>query len=102
LRVFIAAPVFDGLKESFQSTTSARSRGPNCVVPPVPRTGGLPKPETGAAITQRGGQPRRRAIGLAIAATANVHRVPLLSADDGDFEVIGDLVEVSLFDSSQP
>jgi len=35
-----------------------------------------------------------RAIDLAIAATANVHGVPLLTADNADFEIIGDLVEV--------
>jgi predicted nucleic acid-binding protein len=55
-----------------------------------------------AAITQRGGQPRRRAIDLAIAATANVHGVPLLTADNADFEIIGDLVDISPVDSSQP
>jgi predicted nucleic acid-binding protein len=54
-----------------------------------------------AAITQRGGQPRRRAIDLAIAATANVHGVPLLTTDNADFEIIGDLVDISTFDSSQ-
>jgi toxin FitB len=55
-----------------------------------------------AAITQRGGQPRRRAIDLAIAATANVHGVPLLTADNADFEIIDDLVDISRFDSSRP
>ena len=47
-----------------------------------------------AAVAQRGGRPRRRAIDLAIAATANVHGVPLLAADSGDFAIIDDLVEV--------
>jgi predicted nucleic acid-binding protein len=55
-----------------------------------------------AAITQRGTQPRRRAIDLAIAATANVHAVPLLTADNAAFEIIGDLVDISPFDSPQP
>ena len=55
-----------------------------------------------AAISQRGGQPRRRAIDLAIAATANVHGVPLLTADDADFEIIAYLVDISPFDSSRP
>jgi predicted nucleic acid-binding protein len=41
---------------------------------------------------------RRRAIGLAIAATANVHRVRLLTADAADLAVIGDLVEVQALD----
>jgi toxin FitB len=54
-----------------------------------------------AAITQRGWQPRRRAIDLAIAATANVHGVPLLTADSADFEMIGDLVDISPLDSSR-
>jgi predicted nucleic acid-binding protein len=47
-----------------------------------------------AAVAERGGQPRRRAIDLAIAATANVHDVPLLTADTADLEIIDDLVEV--------
>lgn len=47
-----------------------------------------------AAVAQRGGKPRRRAIDLAIAATANVHKVPLLTADTADLAIIGDLVEV--------
>jgi len=46
-----------------------------------------------AAIATRGGQPRRRAIDLAIAATANVHGVPLLTLDD-DLRSIADLVDV--------
>jgi len=46
-----------------------------------------------AAIATRGGRPRRRAIDLAIAATANVHGVPLLTLDD-DLRSIADLVDV--------
>ena len=49
-----------------------------------------------AAASARGGQPRRRAIDLAIAATANVHGVPLLTHDTRDFTVIDDLVDVRL------
>jgi predicted nucleic acid-binding protein len=47
-----------------------------------------------AAVRTRGGQPRRRAMDLAIAATANVHRVPLLTRDGADFHIIDDLVDV--------
>jgi predicted nucleic acid-binding protein len=47
-----------------------------------------------AAVSERGGQPRRRAIDLAIAATANVHGVPLLTADVADLAIINDLVSV--------
>jgi predicted nucleic acid-binding protein len=47
-----------------------------------------------AAVSSRGGRPRRRAIDLAIAATANVHEVSLLTRDAGDFELVKDLVEV--------
>lgn len=47
-----------------------------------------------AAVRTRGGQPRRRAMDLAIAATANVHRVPLLTHDVADFQIIDDLVDV--------
>jgi len=47
-----------------------------------------------AAVASRGAQPRRRAVDLAIAATANAHRVPLLTHNAKDFHVIADLVEV--------
>jgi hypothetical protein len=47
-----------------------------------------------ATVSERGGQPRRRAIDLAIAATANVHGVPLLTADTADLAIIDDLVDV--------
>jgi predicted nucleic acid-binding protein len=47
-----------------------------------------------AAVAERGGRPRRRAIDLAIAATASVHGVPLLTADVADLAIIEDLVEV--------
>ncbi len=46
-----------------------------------------------AAVSNRGGQPRRRAIDLAIAATANVHGVPLLTHNTSDFEIISDLTD---------
>jgi predicted nucleic acid-binding protein len=47
-----------------------------------------------AAVQRRGGQPRRRAVDLAIAATANVHGVPLLTRDAADLQLIADLVDV--------
>jgi predicted nucleic acid-binding protein len=47
-----------------------------------------------AAVAQRGGQPRRRALDLAIAATANVQGVPLLTYNSKDFKIIEDLVDV--------
>jgi toxin FitB len=46
-----------------------------------------------AAVSARGGQPRRRTMDLAIAATANVHKVPLLTNNTGDFTIIADLVD---------
>jgi toxin FitB len=46
-----------------------------------------------AAVAERGGQPRRRAVDLVIAATANVHDVPLLTADTADLAIIDDLVD---------
>lgn len=49
-----------------------------------------------AAVAERGGRPRRRAIDLAIAATANVHGVPLLTTDAADFAIIDDLVVVNV------
>lgn len=47
-----------------------------------------------AAVKDRGGQPRKRAVDLAIAATANVHGVPLLTPNLPDFRIISDLVDV--------
>ncbi len=47
-----------------------------------------------AAVAERGGQPRRRTIDLAIAATANVNGVALLTADTADLAIIEDLVAV--------
>ncbi len=46
-----------------------------------------------AAVARRGGQPRRRSIDLAIAATAKVHSVPLLTRDIDDFKIVDDLVD---------
>jgi len=48
-----------------------------------------------AAIVHRGGQSRRRAMDLVIAATANAHHVPLLSADTADLAIVEDLVNVA-------
>jgi hypothetical protein len=46
-----------------------------------------------AAVVDRGGRPRRRALDLVIAATANVHGVPLLTRNTRDFGLIVDLVD---------
>ncbi len=46
-----------------------------------------------AAVSTRGGQPRKRTMDLAIAATANVHQVPLLTENLGDFQILCDLVD---------
>ena len=47
-----------------------------------------------AAVSDRGGQPRSRTVDLVIAATANVHGVPLLTADTADLAIVADLVNV--------
>lgn len=47
-----------------------------------------------AVLVQRGGKARRRGFDLAIAATAKVHGVPLLTFNAADFKLIEDLVEV--------
>jgi toxin FitB len=47
-----------------------------------------------AADAARGGQPRRRPVDLAIAATANVAGVPLLTHNADDFQLVADLVDV--------
>ena len=54
------------------------------------------------AVNSRGGQSRRRAIDLAIAATANVHGVPLLTHTTGDFAIISDLTDVRSPSAIQP
>jgi toxin FitB len=60
------------------------------VTPEVARAWG----RLAAAVSQRGGKPRRRQIDLAIAATASVERVPLLTHDTVDFHIIEDLVDL--------
>jgi predicted nucleic acid-binding protein len=47
-----------------------------------------------AAVAERGGKPRRRAMDLVIAATANVAGVPVLTEDDADLRILADLVDV--------
>lgn len=47
-----------------------------------------------AAVSRRGGKPRRRSFDLAIAATASVHDVPLMTRNAADFKLIEDLVEI--------
>ena len=53
-----------------------------------------------AAVAERGGRPRRRAIDLAIAATANVHEAVLLTRNRKDFTIIEDLVRVEAPDDA--
>ncbi len=47
-----------------------------------------------AIVRRRGGQPRRRQIDLAIAATSMVERVPLLTHNHAGFRLIQDLIDV--------
>jgi toxin FitB len=47
-----------------------------------------------ALVAKRGGQPRRRAFDLAIAATANVNGVPLLTYNTKDFQILANEVDV--------
>jgi hypothetical protein len=47
-----------------------------------------------ALVAQRGGAPRRRALDLAIAATANIHGVPLLTHNTKDFQIIADKIDL--------
>lgn len=47
-----------------------------------------------AIVVQRGGAPRRRSFDLAIAATANVHGVSLLTYNAKDFQIIADEVDL--------
>lgn len=59
------------------------------VTPEVARAWG----RLAAAVSQRGGKPRRRQLDLAIAATAIVEQVPLLTLNVADFRIIDDLVD---------
>jgi toxin FitB len=47
-----------------------------------------------AAVSHRGGQPRKRTADLAIAATANVQGAKLMTHNFKDFQIINDLVDV--------
>lgn len=47
-----------------------------------------------ALAAQRGGQPRRRAFDLAIAATANVLGVPLVTCNTKDFEILAEEIDL--------
>jgi predicted nucleic acid-binding protein len=47
-----------------------------------------------ALVARRGGAPRRRGMDLAIAATANVHGVPLLTYNLEDFQIIAEEVDL--------
>lgn len=47
-----------------------------------------------ALVAGRGGAPRRRAMDLAIAATANVHGVPLMTYNIKDFQLIADELDL--------
>ena len=53
-------------------------------------------PDSNPAVAQRGGNPRRRQLDLAIAATATVEQVSLLTYNFADFRIIDDLVDVRL------
>lgn len=63
---------------------------PHPITPAIAREWG----RLSAAVRTRGGQPRRRSLDLAIAATANALGVPLLTHSAGDFRIIRDLVDV--------
>lgn len=45
-------------------------------------------------VVARGRQPRRRAMGLLVAATAHTHGVPLFTRDPKDFVGLGDEIEI--------
>lgn len=47
-----------------------------------------------AAVSGRGGKPRKRTADLAIAATANVHGAELITYNTKDFKTIEDLVDL--------
>jgi predicted nucleic acid-binding protein len=63
---------------------------------PLPLTAAIAREwgRLAAAVTTRGGRPGKRTMDLAIAATANVHNVPLLTENTADFWILRDLVDV--------
>jgi predicted nucleic acid-binding protein len=63
---------------------------------PIPVTAAIAREwgRLAAAVTDRGGKPRRRAMDLVIAATANVTQATLVTENTDDFAIISDLVHV--------
>jgi len=63
---------------------------------PIPVTAAIAREwgRLAAAVTERGGQPRRRATDLVIAATANIADATLMTENTDDFQIINDLVDV--------
>lgn len=63
---------------------------------PIPVTAAIAREwgRLAAAVTDRGGKPRRRAMDLVIAATANIADATLVTENTDDFAIIGDLVDV--------
>ncbi|MDN5797454.1 MAG: VapC toxin family PIN domain ribonuclease [Intrasporangium sp.] len=88
--VLLAADVDERARRTDRLATVEATFDPLPVTPEVARAWG----RLAAAVSRRGGQPRRRQIDLAIAATASVERVPLLSHNTADFRIIADLVDV--------
>lgn len=94
----IAALHFGVLVAGEEDERARRSRGLGVVeapFDPLP-VGAAVAREWGrlaATVVSRGGKPRRGALDLLIAATANVHNVPLLTLNAKDFALISDLVD---------
>lgn len=63
---------------------------------PIPVTAAIAREwgRLAAAVTDRGGKPRRRAMDLVIAATANIADATLVTENVDDFAIISDLVDV--------
>lgn len=63
---------------------------------PIPVTAAIAREwgRLAAAVTDRGGKPRRRTMDLVIAATANVAQATLVTENTDDFAIISDLVHV--------
>jgi hypothetical protein len=63
---------------------------------PIPVTAAIAREwgRLAAAVTERGGQPRRRTMELVIAATANIADATLMTENTDDFQIINDLVDV--------
>ena len=92
LGVLVARDPEERVRRLQRPATVEATFGPLPVTAEIARTWGW----LTAAVTLRGGNPRRRQVDLVVAATALTEHVPLLIHDLADLTIIEDLVEARL------